>query len=72
MLSLSEEGLSLFRSLSETLRKTAKQREALFLDVEAILRRHLADAVSCLVVCLFIGALGRVDCKGHFAPITSR
>ena len=22
-------------------------------------------------VCLFIGVLGRVDCKGHFAPITS-
>ena len=23
-----------------------------------------------LVVCLFIGVLGRVDCEGHFAPIT--
>ena len=23
-----------------------------------------------LFVCLFIGALGRVDCGGHFAPIT--
>ena len=46
VLGLSEEALALFRSLSETLRKTAKQREALFLDVKAILRRHLADAVS--------------------------
>ena len=41
---LSEAALALFRDLSESLRQVAKQNECRFLDVEEVVRRHLAGA----------------------------